>query len=131
MIAVQNVLTAHQIPVGVAFLIFCQNFSGAIFVVVATVIFTQDLVSELAIRAPSVSSEAALAAGASADAVRALVPAGSPELDGLLLAYSLAISKVFYLLVALSLVGMVTGFGMGWVNIKKKVTKETEKADEA
>ncbi|KAK6212363.1 hypothetical protein LQW54_005316 [Pestalotiopsis sp. IQ-011] len=131
MIAVQNVLTAHQIPVGVAFLIFCQNFSGAIFVVVATVIFTQDLVSELAIRAPSVSSEAALAAGASADAVRALVPAGSPELDGLLLAYSLAISKVFYLLVALSLVGMFTGFGMGWVNIKKKVARSTEKADKA
>ncbi|ETS76724.1 hypothetical protein PFICI_12111 [Pestalotiopsis fici W106-1] len=131
LIAVQNVLTAHQIPVGVAFLIFCQNFSGAVLVVVGSVIFTNELVSELATYAPSVSSVAALAAGASADAVRALVPAGSDELDGVLLAYSLAISKVFYLLVACSLVGLISSFGMGWINIKKKETKATDQAEEA
>jgi hypothetical protein len=127
-VAVQNVLTPHQIPVGVAFLIFCQNFSGAVFVVVGSVIFTQSLVSELAAHAPSVSSEAALAAGASADAVRALVPAGSPELDGVLLAFSNSISRVFYLLVACSLVGMISAFGMGWVNIKKKNAQDKGKA---
>ncbi|KAK9426574.1 putative Major facilitator superfamily domain-containing protein [Seiridium unicorne] len=119
-VAVQNVLSPHQIPVGVAFLIFCQNFSGAIFVVVGTVIFTQSLVSELAVHAPSVSPEAALAAGASASAVRSLVPAGSSELDGVLVSFANAISKVFYLLVACSLVGMVSAFGMGWVNVRKK-----------
>ncbi|KAK6075329.1 MFS multidrug transporter [Seiridium cupressi] len=91
-VAVQNVLSPHQIPVGVAFLIFCQNFSGAIFVVVGTVIFTQSLVSELAVHASSVSPEAALAAGASASAVRSLVPAGSSELDGVLVSFANAIS---------------------------------------
>ncbi|KAF7534479.1 hypothetical protein G7054_g6169 [Neopestalotiopsis clavispora] len=74
---------------------------------------------------------AALAAGASADAVRALVPAGSPELDGVLLSYSLAISKVFYLLIACSVVGLISAFGMGWVNIKKKEKTATEQIEEA
>ncbi|KAM0813450.1 putative Major facilitator superfamily domain-containing protein [Seiridium cardinale] len=120
LVAIQNVLSPHQIPVGVAFLIFCQNFSGAIFVVVGTVIFTQSLVSELAVHAPSVSPEAALAAGASASAVRSLVPAGSSELDGVLVSFANAVSKVFYLLVACSLVGLVSAFGMGWVNVRKK-----------
>ncbi|KAH6658391.1 major facilitator superfamily domain-containing protein [Truncatella angustata] len=128
LIAVQNVLSPHQIPVGVAFLIFCQNFSGAVFVVVGSVIFTQSLVSEVQTHAPSVSPEAALAAGASAGAVRALVPAGGEELDGLLLAFSNSFNKVFYLLIAISFVGLFSAFGMGWTDVRKKKTQEKGEA---
>ncbi|OJJ08177.1 hypothetical protein ASPVEDRAFT_89407 [Aspergillus versicolor CBS 583.65] len=122
-IAIQNLLPPEKIPVGIAFMIFCQNFAGAIFVVVGEVIFTQQLVKQILAHAPSVSVEAALAAGASASSVRALVPDGSPELAGVLLAFSNSVDKVFYLLMGLCLAGFVAAFGMGWVDIRKNAKK--------
>jgi hypothetical protein len=116
------VLPVDQIPAGVAFLIFCQNFSGASMVVVATAIFDAVLTTQIQVHAPSVSPEAALAAGASASAVRALVPKGSPELAGVLLAFSNAVSKVFYLCVACSIVVFLSAWGMGWVDTRRKMT---------
>lgn len=115
-------LPAQKIPVGIAFMIFCQNFAGAIFVVVGEVIFTQRLVEEIKAHAHSVSIEAALAAGASSSAVRALVPAGSPELAGVLLAFANSLDKVFYLLMACCLAGLVAALGMGWVDTRQKKT---------
>ncbi|KAI1844483.1 hypothetical protein JX265_010022 [Neoarthrinium moseri] len=120
MIAIQNNMPGRQIPVAIAFQIFCQNILGAILLVVASVIFTQSLATELSKHAPSVTPEAASAAGGSASAVRALVPPGSPELDGLLLAYSNSVDRVFYLLVALSVVSFVAAWGMGWKDTRKK-----------
>lgn len=121
----QHTLSAHEIPVGIAFTIFCQNFAGAVFVVVANVIFTQCLTTEVRAHAPSVSVKAALAAGASPGAVRALVPAGSPELGGVLLAFSNTVDYVFYLLMACCLGGLLSAFGMGWVDTRKKKAVDT------
>ena len=123
-IAIQNVLPVQKIPVGIAFMISCQNFAGAIFVVVGEVIFRQRLVKEINAHAPSVSIEAALAAGASSSAVRALVPAGSPDLAGVLLAFSSSLDKVFYLLMTCCLAGLVAALGMGWVDTRQKKTPE-------
>jgi hypothetical protein len=123
--AVQNALPAQKIPVGIAFTIFCQNFASAVFLVVSNVIFTQSLTSEIRAHAPSVSLEAALAAGASPSAVRALVPAGSPELGGVLLAFSNSVDKVFYLTIACCLGGLFSALGMGWVDTRKKKTPGT------
>ncbi|GKT82126.1 MFS multidrug transporter [Colletotrichum tofieldiae] len=124
-IAVQNGLPAAQIPIGIAFTIFCQNFAGAIFVVVSNVIFTHSLASEIRAHAPSVSLQAALAAGSKPSAIRSLVPPGSSEIDGVLAAFSNSINKVFYLLVACCGGGLLASFGMGWVNIKKKKHPQT------
>jgi hypothetical protein len=107
-------------------MIFCQNFASAVFLVVSNVIFTQSLTSEIRAHAPSVSLEAALAAGASPSAVRALVPAGSPELGGVLLAFSNSVDKVFYLIMACCLGGLLSALGMGWVDTRKKKTPGTE-----
>lgn len=106
-------------------MIFCQNFTGAVFVVVGNVIFTQCLTSEIRAHAPSVSPKAALAAGASPGAARALVPPGSPELSGVLLAFANSVDKVFYLLIACCLGGLLSALGMGWVDTRKKATPET------
>ncbi|KAL4914771.1 major facilitator superfamily-domain-containing protein [Aspergillus aurantiobrunneus] len=127
-IAIQNLLPAEQIPVGIAFLIFCQNFAGAVFVVVGEVIFSQELVRQIQEHAPSVSVEAAEAAGASSSSVRALVPHGSPELAGVLMTFSNSVDKVFYLLMALCLVGLVASIGMGWVDIRKKKAAEEKQS---
>lgn len=103
-----------------AILIFAQNFSGAVFLVIATTIFSQSLSTDIPILAPSVSPEDASAAGGSASAVRALLPPGSPELPGLLLAYSNGIDKVFYLTAACGVVGFIASWGMGWKDTRKK-----------
>jgi hypothetical protein len=102
------------------FLIFVQSLMAAISNVVANTIFTQTLAQKIVALAPSVRPEAALAAGGSAEAVRALLPAGSPELNGLLLAFSKSVNAVFYLLVAVSGVCFIASWGMGWVDIRKK-----------
>jgi hypothetical protein len=120
MIAVQTSMPGPQIPVGIAFQIFCQNLFGAIFLAIATTILTQSLAAQLAIHAPSVTPEAASAAGSSAEAVRALLPKGSPELEGLLLAYSIAIDNIFYMMTAFAIISFVAAFFMGWKDTRKK-----------
>ncbi|KAK2766380.1 MFS multidrug transporter [Colletotrichum kahawae] len=119
-ISVQNAVTPAQSPSAIAFLLFVENLASAIFTVVGNVIFTQTLTRQVSILAPSVSPEAALAVGGSAEAVRGLLPPGSPELHELLLAFSDSINAVFYLLVALGAVSFAASWGMGWVNVRKK-----------
>ncbi|KAK1842008.1 MFS multidrug transporter [Colletotrichum chrysophilum] len=123
-ISVQNAVTPAQSPSAIAFLLFVENLASAIFTVVGNVIFTQTLTRQVSILAPSVSPEAALAVGGSAEAVRGLLPPSSPELHGLLLAFSDSINAVFYLLVALGAVSFAASWGMGWVNVRKKATEQ-------
>ncbi|KAI8171966.1 Efflux pump mokI [Colletotrichum sp. SAR 10_70] len=113
-----------QSPSAIAFLLFVENLASAVFTVVGNVIFTQTLTRQVSILAPSVSPEAALAVGGSAEAVRILLPAGSPELHRLLLAFSDSINAVFYLLVALGAVSFAASWGMGWVNVRKKAAEQ-------
>jgi hypothetical protein len=119
MIAVQNAVAPHQIPISLGFLIFVQNIGSAVFFVLATTIFTQTLVKEIPVLAPSVSVKAALAAGGGAQAVRGLLPAGSPELPGLLSAYSISIRNIFYLLCGLTAIQFCFAWGMGWKDVRK------------
>lgn len=105
-------------------MVFFENLVAAIFTVAGNVIFTQTLTRRVSVLAPSVSPEAALAAGGGAKAVRALLPPGSPELSGLLLAFSDSVNAVFYLLTALAAVSFTAAWGMGWVDIRKKKLAE-------
>lgn len=127
LIALQNSLTPAESAVGIAFLIFCQNFAAAVFSVVANTIFTQTLLKQIATLAPSVNPADALAAGGSAAAVRALVPPGSPDLDNVLLAFANSFDTVCYLLIASACLSFVASWGMGWVDVRKK--KEPEKGE--
>lgn len=107
-------------------MVFMENLVAAIFTIVGNVVFTQTLTRQVSVLAPSVSPEAALAVGGGAEAVRALLPPGSPELEGLLLAFSKSVNAVFYLLAALAVVSSTAAWGMGWVNIRKKTSPENE-----
>ncbi|KAF2690511.1 efflux pump protein [Lentithecium fluviatile CBS 122367] len=120
MIATQAALPPSLIPTSLAFLIFIQNLSAAIFLIIGNTIFTQSLLSKLAHYAPSISSQAALKAGGSADAVRKLIPAGREvELDGVLRAYSEGLGNVWYLLVGFSVGAFACAWGMGWRDVRK------------
>lgn len=105
-------------------MVFMENLAAAIFTIVGNVIFTQTLTRRVSVLAPSVSPEAALAVGGGADAVRALLAPDSPELSGLLLAFSDSVNAVFYLLAALAVVSFIAAWGMGWVDIRKKAPVE-------
>jgi hypothetical protein len=120
MVAVQSVVPPKEVPVSLAFLIFAQNMSAAISIVIANTIFTQSLLSDIPILAPSVSPAVALAAGGGAAAVRALVPPGSTDLEGLLLAFSQGINKVFYYIAASCAAAFLFSTGMGWNDVRKK-----------
>ncbi|KAI0533762.1 putative MFS multidrug transporter [Xylaria digitata] len=127
-ISIQHAVTPAQSPIAITFLVFAQNLLGAIFSVAGNAIFTKTLTQQVSVLAPSVSPQSALEAGGGAEAVRALLPPGSPELAGLLLAYSKSVNGVFYLLTAVAVVCFAASWGMGWVDIRKKKTPETNEA---
>lgn len=121
-----------EIAVANAILIFVQNFLAAVLVTVGNTVFHEGLVAEIKANVPSIDSQAAIAAGGSAEAVRNLAPPGSPELAALLQAYSVGVSYTVYLLLSLGVVAVVSAFGMGWVDLSKtKTAKKKPAAGEA
>jgi uncharacterized membrane protein YuzA (DUF378 family) len=103
-----------------AFLIFLQNFGTSVGIVLSNTIFAQTLTKVIPQYAPSVSPQAALDAGSGVDAVRRLVVGHEEELAGVLLAYSESLRNIFYFLVGISGVAVVSSLGMGWVDVRKK-----------
>jgi hypothetical protein len=92
--------------------------------VIATTIFTRGLDELVPRHAPSVSAANAEAAGSDARGVRLLLPKGSPELPGLLLAYAMSLDRIFYLLTVCSGIAFFVGTGMGWVDVRKNKPEE-------
>ncbi|CAN9231995.1 unnamed protein product [Alternaria alternata] len=122
--AVQNAVPPSQYPIALASLVFFQNLSTSVAVVIANTIFAQTLTSKISLYVPSVSPRIVLDTGSSASAVRALVPL--EELDGLLRAYSESLRNVFYFLSAIACIAVIASLGMGWKDIRKN-SAEPEK----
>ncbi len=115
-VALQTVLTPAQAPVGMAIAAFAQFFGSAIFVGIAQAIFTNVLVSQLAVEAPGVDVQALLLAGSGA--VRHIV---SPEdLPAVLEAFNKAIVSTFYLSAAACAAAVLVSLGLPWINLKAK-----------
>lgn len=123
LVAIQNGVPPSQVAIASAILIFVQNFFAAVLVTVGNTLFQEGLVAQINGHVPGIDANAAIAAGGSAEAVRTLAPPGSAELAGLLDAYSVGVSHVTYLLLALGVGVILTSFGMGWVDLRK--TKKT------
>ncbi|KAF2110752.1 efflux pump protein [Lophiotrema nucula] len=121
MVALQTLLPTKHIATGLAAMIFFNNFSTSIAIVLATTIFSETLKSNLNKYAPSIDIDAALAAGGGAQAVRDLVPGGGPVLDGLLLSYSKSIGTVFYMCVGFAVLGFASSWGMGWGDRRRQL----------
>ncbi|KAI1329047.1 major facilitator superfamily domain-containing protein [Xylariaceae sp. FL0255] len=119
-VAIQNALPARQSQLGTAFLVFTQNFTSAVFVVIGNTIYQQALKTNVHRLVPSITPAQVIAAGSSAEGVRSLVPEGGEKLHLLIKAYANAYDMVSYLMLALATVSFLAAFGTGWVNIKKK-----------
>ena len=113
-----------------AILVFSQTFGGSLFLALSQTAFTNSLSAALESFAPDVDVHTLLEAGAAG--VRDVVQGDS--LHGVLLAYSQAISHVFYLCTGVAVGTFIFSWGMGWKNVKKvkKVEpKEEEPKEEA
>lgn len=105
-----------------ALVVFAQIFGGALFLTFAETDFSNGLVKAISTFAPNVSSEAVIAAGASA--VREVVQ--GHDLPGVILAYNQAIQHTFYLAAGAAAATLVFCWGMGWKSVKKARAPKSE-----
>jgi hypothetical protein len=95
--------------------VFSQTFGGALFLAFDQTTFSSGLSSALHKYAPEVDAGAVINAGATG--FRAIVDKSSVE--GVSLAYSQAVSHVFYVGVGAAVGAFIFCWGMGWKSIKK------------
>ncbi|KAH8681864.1 major facilitator superfamily domain-containing protein [Xylariales sp. PMI_506] len=112
--AMQANVPKEDASIASGFVMFSQFFGGAIFSSVAETIFTSSLAPALARYAPSVDPSLVINSGAT----ELQLALSESELPGVLLAYNEAIVHVFYLQLATACCAFVTGWGMGWKNLK-------------
>ncbi|KAI1076235.1 MFS general substrate transporter [Whalleya microplaca] len=124
--AMQANVPQEDASIASAYAMFSQYLGGALFAGVAKTIFTSSVGAALRKFAPEIDPSLLIDSGVTE--IAGVVPAD--QLKGALLAYNEAIDHVFYLQLAAACCAFVTGWGMGWRNLKKiKQEKEAEKAN--
>ncbi len=93
---------------------FAQSLGTAVLLAVSNAIFQGALQSELPKQAPLADAAAIIAAGATR--FRDFVD--ERDLPGVLVAYSFAVDRVFYLAAGVSGLAVVTSLFLGWINIR-------------
>lgn len=93
-----------------------QSLAGAIWPTVANVIFNSALRAETQTRAPSLDLEALIAAGATK--LWEVVPGN--QLASVIMAYSIGVSRTFYLAAGMGVGLFCATWGMGWKDVRKK-----------
>jgi hypothetical protein len=115
-IAIQANTSADVTPIAMAILTFSQTFGSAIFITAANVIFTHELRNELVARLPDINADMIIDAGAGA--VSEVV--SGADLPQVLWSYSRGVRATFLLAVGTSCAMVLSSFGMGWKDIRKK-----------
>ena len=118
-IAAQTVLKLDDIPIGTATLLFIQLLGGALFVSVGSNIFTNKLISNLAVAVPNLSPEVIVSAGATS--LKKVVP--TQDLPAVLLAYNAALTKTFQIALVL---GCLSGLGAAFIEWRSVKGKKIE-----
>lgn len=114
LIAVQTVLPKGDVPIGTAIIMFSQTLGGALFISVAQNVFTNKLLSNLAIMVPNLDPAIVLATGAT-NLKTVIDP---KDLAGVLTAYNGAIVNCFYVSVAMAVVSIFGAVCMEWKSVK-------------
>ena len=115
-VAVQASLRHADIALGNSIVMFAQSLGTAVLLAVSNAIFQGALQSELPKQAPLADAAAIIAAGATR--FRDFV--GERDLPGVLVAYSLAVDRVFYLATGVSGLAVLSSLLLGWVNIRRR-----------
>lgn len=115
-VAVQVVSSAKDMPVANALVMFFNSLGGAIAISIAQNIFINSLAKEIPKYAPQVDPRVVIGAGATY--VRQVVP--KEYLEGVLEAYTKAITTALVLSIATACIAALASFGMEWKSIKGK-----------
>ncbi|KAI8964181.1 MFS general substrate transporter [Daldinia sp. FL1419] len=129
-LAVQNQLQKNLIPAAMSTLVFLQNISAAVMTVISQTILTNSLIEIIPQDAPGVNPQVVINTGTTASALAQAV--GQQDLPGVLWAYAHSLRRIWYFAAGLAVPPFVTGWYIGWTNIKvkAKTEKKTEISEE-
>lgn len=114
----QNLVPTLQIPTAMAIVLFCQQMGGAVSLVAANSIFSNELRKELYKRISALGVEPDVVINAGARSVRSVV--SGDALAAALEAYSIGVSHVMYLGIGVSVGAFAFGWGLGFTDIRKE-----------
>lgn len=109
-------MDGEELASGIAFMVFSQAIGPAIANTIYNVIFLSSLPTQIAEFAPHANVQAIMDAGASG--FRSVVSLA--DLNGVLVAYSNSLGRIYYLAVAFAATCGITSWGMGWHDLRKK-----------
>ncbi|KAE8349168.1 major facilitator superfamily domain-containing protein [Aspergillus coremiiformis] len=121
-VAAQTVLSAEDSPMGIAVIIFAQNFGPALFVAIAQSIFTAQLLARLGTILPTLDLYS-LSAMRIAD-LEQYVPAA--DIPRVIEGYDQALTTTFILPVGLACASMLGALGMEWRSVKQQQSTVTD-----
>lgn len=125
LIAIQANTPPPLVAIATATMVFCQTFSGAMFIAVANTLFNSTLKKELTKRIPSMDADEIIRAGATG--VRTVV---RPELlPAAEMSYAKGFQSVFYLVIGLAVCMFFVAWGIGWKDIRKKKRDQKERRE--
>ena len=115
-ITVQIVLPLKDVPVGTALTMFVQTFGGALLISVAQNVFNNTLIKGIKIDAPMVNSDIILHIGATD------LHTAFPQklLHGIQLAYNHALTRTWYIAVAMACLSAIATLVVQWKSVKGK-----------
>ncbi|KAJ4370720.1 MFS sugar transporter [Neocucurbitaria cava] len=116
LIAVQTALPAEDVPVGTAMMMFAQTLGGALFISVGQNVFTNQLIKHLGAVVPDLDPSIVLVTGATE--LKNAIPA--QYLEGVITAYNLALTNVFYVSVATATASIAGAAFVQWKSMKGK-----------
>lgn len=113
-----------QISTALAIVMLAQNLGGALFLSFAQTVFYNGLREELKSHAPSLNTQDIISLGATG--FRKVLESQAEDLRGVILAYSKAFDRVYYLGAAGGVVTFVFAWGMGFgrANDKEEVVEK-------
>lgn len=114
LIAVQTVLPDADVAIGTAIMMFTQTLGGALFISVAQNVFTNQLIKNLRVIVPDLSSEFVLTVGATE--IKNKIE--QRFLPGVISAYNAALRDTFYVSVAAGAMSLLGAAFVQWKNMK-------------
>ena len=114
-----------DLPMGTALIVFSQTIGGAIAVAIGQNIFTNKLVENLKIYAPSLDAPSVLFVGATGIHKKY----SGDVLSGVVKSYNEALTQVFLISAIMGAITVIGSAAMPWTNVKGKKT-EVDAAEE-
>ncbi|KAH8647040.1 major facilitator superfamily transporter [Tricladium varicosporioides] len=130
MIVPQTILKGEDIALGTSVIMFAETISGTIFLAICESVFQSKLISELLIRAPTVSPGIVVTTGAS-NLRSAMSDIYSIQIvEAILESYSKSLQPVWIIAVLLGTLSILGAVCIEWVSIKEDKTRAKKEKQE-